>query len=216
MRTYEPLPGRTIDDEATALVESANYLNEPVMMVFNTVNLVAYPHCHSPENIVRNYWAESNARHWRYINSKEYKTREREAKIRQKQKDLLLATALKEAPSLMTLKNADAWWEFVANNQDSYGNAAIRFTDRWARLMEWKMSQGVALEDCASEMSHLADNEGITGFMYGCAVGILSHVWKHGEELRRWHNLDTQIGDEGERANDSGSVLNPALLTISA
>jgi len=34
--------------------------------------------------------------------------------------------------------------------------------------------------------------------MYGAAVAILSKVWKHGEELRRWHNLKTQIGDEGE------------------
>jgi len=34
-------------------------------------------------------------------------------------------------------------------------------------------------------------------------------------ELRQWHNLKTQIKDEGEKANASGGVLNPALLTIS-
>ena len=43
---------------------------------------------------------------------------------------------------------------------------------------------------------------------------MLSQVWEHGEELRRWHNLDTQIHDEGEKANDEGSVLNPALLGV--
>jgi hypothetical protein len=48
----------------------------------------------------------------------------------------------------------------------------------------------------------------------GCAVSILSHFWKHGEELRRWHKIDTQIGDVGDKANESGGVLNPALLNI--
>jgi hypothetical protein len=58
------------------------------------------------------------------------------------------------------------------------------------------------------------DNDGITGFMYGCAVSILSKVWIHGEQLRRWHNLKTQLRDEGEKANQTGGVLNPALLCI--
>lgn len=62
--------------------------------------------------------------------------------------------------------------------------------------------------------SHTADTEGVTGFMYGCAVTQLYWHWVHGEELRRWHNLDTQIGDEGEKANESGGVLNPAILTF--
>ena len=50
--------------------------------------------------------------------------------------------------------------------------------------------------------------------MYGAAVSTLVAVWEHGEALRRWHNLKTQIGNEGERANASGGVLNPALLTV--
>jgi hypothetical protein len=50
--------------------------------------------------------------------------------------------------------------------------------------------------------------------MYGCAVQGLAYFWEHGEELRQWHNLDTQIKDEGEQANKSGGVLNPAILTI--
>ena len=50
--------------------------------------------------------------------------------------------------------------------------------------------------------------------MYGCAVSILFQVWEYGDELRRWHNLDIQIGDEGDKANKTGKVLNPALLNI--
>ena len=43
---------------------------------------------------------------------------------------------------------------------------------------------------------------------------MLAQCWVHGEALRRWHNRDTQIGTEGDKANESGGVLNPALLTI--
>ena len=50
--------------------------------------------------------------------------------------------------------------------------------------------------------------------MYGWAVAQIARVWAHGEALRRWHNLDTQIGNEGERANASGGTLNPALLNV--
>ena len=56
--------------------------------------------------------------------------------------------------------------------------------------------QGERLAAIASECSYLADS-GITGFMYGAAVSTLARVWIHGEALRLWHNLKTQIGDEG-------------------
>lgn len=42
----------------------------------------------------------------------------------------------------------------------------------------------------------------------------LSRFWEHGEALRLWHNLDTQIKNEGEIANKTGGVLNPAILNI--
>ena len=77
------------------------------------------------------------------------------------------------------------------------------------------MANGETVEAVAEQAGQDADIDGITGFMYGCAVSTLSKVWEHGEQLRRWHNLKTQIKDEGERANESGGVLNPALLNIS-
>ena len=115
----------------------------------------------------------------------------------------------------MKLKDAAGWQRQVdINKNDSYSLGVITFAERWADLMEVKMAEGSALKDIASVSSHEADTEGITGFMYGAAVSILSAVWEYGEELRCWHNLDTQIGTEGERANESGGVLNPALLNI--
>ena len=106
------------------------------------------------------------------------------------------------------------WQTGLANNTDPYGRRCFTYAEEWANLMEARMADGESIEDCAKETSHEADTDGITGFMYGAAVSILAGCWEHGEELRRWHNLDTQIRDEGEKANEKGTTLNPALLTI--
>ncbi len=113
----------------------------------------------------------------------------------------------------MQISDNEAWTKAVAINDDPYGSGVIRYAERWADLMEAAMAGGAALADIADSTSHEADTEGITGFMYGAAVATLSRCWVHGEELRRWHNLDTQLHDEGERANETGGVLNPAILT---
>jgi hypothetical protein len=63
------------------------------------------------------------------------------------------------------------------------------------------------LIDIASKTSHEADIEGITGFMYGTAVKVLTDCWKHGEDLRKWHN--------GEYGHTGEGVVNPAVMTIS-
>lgn len=114
----------------------------------------------------------------------------------------------------MTLRDPDGWRKACEANKDGYGGAVMTYAERWACLMETRMAKGERIADMAKATSHEADTDGITGFMYGCAVSILAQVWEHGEALRLWHNLDTQIGDEGKRANDSGGVLNPALLSI--
>lgn len=117
----------------------------------------------------------------------------------------------------MQFKNAEAqalWEKGLANNQDPYGNACYRYCSEWATRMEAQMAVGKKIAEIAERTSHEADDEGITGFMYGMAVSILASAWLHGEALRLWHNLNTQIGTEGERANESGKVLNPALLNV--
>lgn len=114
----------------------------------------------------------------------------------------------------MKFSDEDSWNQFVAANTDPYGSACVRYAKAWAEQMEMLMGDGATVEQCAKKASHDADTEGITGFMYGCAVSMLAKCWKHGEALRRWHNRDTQIGTEGDRANETGGVLNPALLNI--
>lgn len=102
----------------------------------------------------------------------------------------------------------------AVNAGDPYSNRVVTYGEEWADLMESRMQCGEKLEAIAKETSHEADTDGITGYMYGAAVSALSRFWEHGEELRRWNNLDTQIGDEGEKANDEGGTLNPAILNV--
>ena len=108
------------------------------------------------------------------------------------------------------------WAEQVRVNDDPYGGGILRYASEWATRMEARLAArpDEPFGDMAKETSHEADDEGITGFMYGAAVAVLSKVWVHGEKLRRWHNKDTQIGNEGDKANETGGVLNPALLNL--
>ena len=103
--------------------------------------------------------------------------------------------------------------EWNDKNSDSYGHACFTYAERWAGLLEELIEKSsddplnVIVENARSTSCE-ADKEGITGFMYGAAVSILSQCWEYGEDLRKWHNKD--YGYEGE------GVVNPAMLTIKA
>lgn len=120
----------------------------------------------------------------------------------------------------MLFKNAEMsakWDEGVRVNDDPYGGAVYAYARAWADAMEGEMAAGSTIGDCADRTSHEVDRRpgfGITGFMYGAAVSLLKHAWLHGDDLNRWHNLKTQIGTEGEEANETGATLNPALLNV--
>ena len=109
----------------------------------------------------------------------------------------------------------DDFKEYCEKNSDFYGKGVVDYANAWANLMEKKMDEGATIQKTAKQTSHDADTQGITGFMYGCAVQQLAYYWEHGEELRKWHNLDCQIGTEGEEVNLMGKgVLNPAIINI--
>ena len=100
-----------------------------------------------------------------------------------------------------------AYQNFVeVNSNDGYSYAVVAYMIRWADLMEAEMAKGKKLEDIAEKTSRDADKEGITGFMYGCAVAALAEFWEYGEELRQWHN--SKYGHHGD------GVANPAILTV--
>lgn len=106
----------------------------------------------------------------------------------------------------MEIKDIKAYEDWKANNTDPYGQGIFRYAEKWANLMETHINNGEKLQDIAKETSHKADTEGITGFMYGASVNILSHCWKYGEELRKWHN--------GEYDYEGDGVVNPSVLTV--
>lgn len=97
--------------------------------------------------------------------------------------------------------------QFVTvNSKDPYSNAVVQYAERWANLMESRIASGDKIVDIADSVSREADIEGITGFMYGCAVNALSQLWEYGDELRKWHNKEYNYEGDG--------VVNPAILTI--
>lgn len=108
---------------------------------------------------------------------------------------------MKIKPELLT-----DYAEYKAKNTDPYGNEVVVYGERWMNAMEAELAAGNKLEAIADATSHTVNTNGITGFMYGCAVSALSRFWEHGEDLRKWHNKE--YGHEG------AGVVNPAILTI--
>jgi hypothetical protein len=104
------------------------------------------------------------------------------------------------------LKDSEGWNKSVEANSDPYGKASIDFARSWAILMQIEIEKGSTVAECAEKTSNEADVDGITGFMYGCAVSLLSQCWEYGEDLRKWHNKE--YGHEGD------GVVNPAIITI--
>lgn len=100
------------------------------------------------------------------------------------------------------------WYD---KNNDGYSRACFTYAERWAEMMEEKIEASSddvmkVIVDNAYKLSNEADEEGITGFMYGCAVSILSQCWEYGEYLRKWHNGEYDYYGDG--------VVNPAILSI--
>lgn len=209
MKTYEAMCGENVSTTAVNMVKLAKKTGERVKATFNGIGLVTGPKGNA-NDITKYYHEECERRSEAYSKSPAGKA----AAKRAEEANKVAEAAVKEGILPFGVMNRAGWKETVEKNKDGYGSCVVRYAARWANLMETEMANGKKLKDVADKMSQKADVEGITGFMYGCAVSILAEVWKHGEELRRWHNIKTQLGKEGEKANESGGVLNPALLSV--
>lgn len=192
MIKYEPMAGERIGTTARKMLEMACTFNRDVEATFNSVHIVVTP-ASTEDAIIGDYHKTLDQRP---------KTKHVDPYSGRKER---LAELLSGCPP-MTVKDKDGWEACKKSNTDPYGARIVSYAEDWARLMESGMDREKA--------SHLADHDGITGFMYGAAVSILAQVWVDGEALRIWHNLSIQIGTEGERANKEGTTLNPALLNV--
>lgn len=106
----------------------------------------------------------------------------------------------------------EKYQELLKKNNDFYGRGIIKYAEAFALLLEKAISESeepaeIVIENKAQQLSHDADKEGITGFMYGMAIGMLSEYWKYGEDLRKWHNKKYDHSGDG--------VVNPAVLVVS-
>jgi hypothetical protein len=205
--------GTEISEAAALLVAVANRNGIGCTGDFNGIELVAQPNETTAEQITQFYSDECQRRHEAYIASPAYAKAKEATRIAKEASELAFNEAIKNAPPI-ELRDEQLWKESLAKNQDPYGAGVYRYAETWARMMQKRVAEGESVAFAAQATRFVADKEGITGFMYGCAVSILAACWVHGEELRRWHNLDSQIGNEGEKANESGGVLNPAVLNI--
>lgn len=130
-----------------------------------------------------------------------------DAEYKRKSDEQRLAVERKIANVPFSITNSEGWEKGLSNNSDGYGRAIYDYSEAWAKLMQVEIESGARLEDIADKTSHELSYMGITGFMYGAAVSILSQCWVHGDALKRWHNKD--YGQP-----DAEGVVNPAILSI--
>ena len=159
---------------------------------------------------------------YRYETPEEHEVSQREMRERltreREESEATFRAAASSRPPLRTFECVDpkGWAECVRkNSQDPYSYECVRYAAAWAHTIEARLD-GKTVAEVAKQAASDADGNGITGFMYGAAVAMLAGFWAYGDDLRRWHNSDTQIGNEGDRANESGGVLNPALLSTAS
>jgi hypothetical protein len=117
----------------------------------------------------------------------------------------------KEKP--MPIIDNKSWDKWVEKNDDPCGKCCVDVAREVMRILDDEPGDF----DCHKIITQADNNihaHGITGFMAGCVAQMVSKAHSRGEEFRRKWNLDNQCGNEGEKANESGGVLNPALMTI--
>ena len=187
---YEPMAGDTIGatcEQIQSMFRCGG--GAPVSCVFNEIELTA-DETTSAESLEQFYWDESKRRSDAYWASPEGQARQREIDEQQKIADEARAEGIKEFDCIDT----KLWQSWVEANQDEYGSGVVRYASRWAAMMDAAIAHGDQLKDVADKLSHEADLEGITGFMFGCARSMLVQCWQHGKELETILKPDTVSG----------------------
>lgn len=137
---------------------------------------------------------------------KEEKRAKEEAEYRAKEQKEREQFEAKVKGIEVEITDTDAYNSWKSKNTEGYGAAIFHYAEGWAKLMQIEIANGKKLIECAESTSFQLGFLGITGFMYGAAVAILSKCWKYGEELRKWHNKEYNHDGEG--------VVNPAILSV--
>ncbi len=86
------------------------------------------------------------------------------------------------SPPPMDVSNHIAWRSLL----EGRNGPAINFAYEWAGRMQVEIARGKCVADIAKEISYEVSHEADV-FTFSHALQILIKCWRHGEELRRWH-----------------------------
>ncbi|MBQ8044515.1 MAG: hypothetical protein IJ272_10320 [Clostridia bacterium] len=151
--------------------------------------------------------------HEEYMKTPEYRAkRAKELKYYTRRENVekdVITVSKTEAIEFKDEEAANKWENWVQiNSNDPYSFGVVTYAKYWAKYMQHLMRKhNKSVKDIAEQTSHVCDIEGITGFMYGCAVSILAEVWKYGDDLKSWHNKEWGC-------ENCDGVVNPAIITI--
>ena len=140
--------------------------------------------------------------------AKELKISCREERVIDKVKDLYHSHKLEFSITKDKVKDWKKCKEI--NLTDDYSKCIIDYAVLMTQFMEFLHKyHNRSVEQSFDIASHYSDKiYGVTGYMHGAAVNIISNIWKYGEEVRKYHNKT--FGYDGD------GVVNPAILTIAA
>lgn len=223
----EPSPGSNFDRVAIEAQSMATE-NKNVEFNFNGIICIVSP-ATNLTNLLRDY-QNSFLMNWKQIGPvcEEYseevkkelhkKNVEREELMESEQlesikklKKIKQDLATRKGTEVFNATSPEKLKEWEIHNTDSYGARIVEYAKDWGILMQVELGMGHNFIDIVEKTSSEADYDGITGFMYGAAVQILSDCWIHGAEVRKWNNKRYGKKDE---ADDDGTVINPAIISI--
>lgn len=212
-----PKPGNNVIDIAGKMAYRANFYNTRVTCVFNDVQFTVNPGMNWEDGF--NLWKEEmdrQDRQWQKSMKAEVARRDQlDMQIKHQKR-------LNHVYDVIRTGNLSVpFWKFIGfklaikkHSSSNLDRLVIEYALAWGIEMQKAMKNGAKLADVADQLSHDVDN-GMSGFSHGLAVAFLCRYWKHGEELRRWHNRQYGVSDD-ESKTHKGKVVNPAIIRISS
>lgn len=183
---YEPMAGEYIKDVINKMIGLSKENGKPVQATFNDATFAVTADT-NPEEAYK-LWkktVDENYEKWR--NSPEGIKDAEEQKARDEKKareNAEVDELIKDEKLELTAENA--WKLSLKNNQDPYGSAVMHYAERWAKLMQVEMRTRGLNELTGAVVKatkYKADNEGMSGFSWGCARNLLIECWKYGAKL---------------------------------
>jgi len=113
----------------------------------------------------------------------------------------------------MAIIKQEEWKQCEEKNDNPYGKCCVDVARQVMKILDDEPEDFDTHKIICRAEEEIGE-DGLTGFMVGCIAQMVSRCHSRGEEFRRKWNKDNQIKDEGDRANEKGTTLNPALLVI--